>query len=98
MRGRGDRLEALLGERELDRHLRRVRPIYRRRRDAMLEAARVEADPDVRRGIAEDINRRFADQCAVLEILRRSPRPLPGPRAARARAHRRHRAQARRRA
>jgi ABC-type transport system substrate-binding protein len=34
--------------------------------DAMLEAARVEADADARRGIAEDINRRFADQCFIL--------------------------------
>ncbi|HWM20683.1 MAG TPA: ABC transporter substrate-binding protein [Ilumatobacteraceae bacterium] len=34
--------------------------------DALLEAARSEADVDVRRGIAEDINRRFADQCYII--------------------------------
>ena len=34
--------------------------------DAMLEAARSESDVDVRRGIAEDINRRFADQCFII--------------------------------
>jgi peptide/nickel transport system substrate-binding protein len=34
--------------------------------DALLEASRVEADPDARRGIAEDINRRFADQCFII--------------------------------
>ena len=32
----------------------------------MLEAARSEADVDVRRGIAEDINRRFAEQCYII--------------------------------
>jgi peptide/nickel transport system substrate-binding protein len=34
--------------------------------DAMLEAARSELDPDIRRGIAEDVNRRFAEQCYVI--------------------------------
>jgi peptide/nickel transport system substrate-binding protein len=34
--------------------------------DALLEAARSELDPDVRRGIAEDVNRRFGEQCYII--------------------------------
>ncbi|MCU0260018.1 MAG: ABC transporter substrate-binding protein [Ilumatobacteraceae bacterium] len=34
--------------------------------DAALEASRSEADPEVRRGLAEDINRRFASECWII--------------------------------
>lgn len=34
--------------------------------DDLLDRSRQEADPDVRRGYAEDINRRFAEQCFII--------------------------------
>lgn len=36
--------------------------------DDLLAKARGEGDPDVRRGYAEDINRRFAEQCWILPL------------------------------
>jgi peptide/nickel transport system substrate-binding protein len=36
--------------------------------DALLEQARSEEDPDARRGIAEDLNRRFAEECWLLPL------------------------------
>lgn len=36
--------------------------------DDLLAKARGESDPDVRRGYAEDINRRFAEQCWILPL------------------------------
>ena len=34
--------------------------------NALLEQARGEADPDARRAIAEDVNRRFASECFIV--------------------------------
>lgn len=36
--------------------------------DDLLDKARSEADPEVRRGYAEDINRRFAEQCWIIPL------------------------------
>jgi ABC-type transport system substrate-binding protein len=36
--------------------------------DDLLDKSRVESDPDVRRGFAEDVNRQFAEECWVLPV------------------------------